>query len=215
MIGFIGASLQLQFQLKSLITAHSRWLTQAPSVSFLDYERLPFHCVWLVNFLRLTNSSPVGIKSFLVGNSTDPNSESESYITTDGQSASPSWNKAPIWGLRLDFYYCQLRVCWCGALSLTRERICRLQLLLVLASAVIFGSEPHLFYCLIFETSLFVASYYSQGYGGGIQPNRPDPDSRINSLFITFRGPCRSHLLQGFYSAVYICVVTETFLITW
>jgi hypothetical protein len=26
------------------------------------------------------------------------------------------------------------------------------------------------FYCLIFETSLFVASYYSQGYGGSIRP---------------------------------------------
>jgi hypothetical protein len=35
----------------------------------------------------------------------------------------------------------QLRVCWYGALSLTRERVCRLQLLLVLASAVILGSE--------------------------------------------------------------------------
>jgi hypothetical protein len=35
----------------------------------------------------------------------------------------------------------QLRVCWCGALSLTRGRVCRLQLLLILASAVIFGSE--------------------------------------------------------------------------
>jgi hypothetical protein len=37
----------------------------------------------------------------------------------------------------------QLRVCWCGALSLTRGRVCRLQFLLVLASAVIFGSESH------------------------------------------------------------------------
>jgi hypothetical protein len=35
----------------------------------------------------------------------------------------------------------QLRVCWCGALSLTSERVCRLQLLLILASAVILGSE--------------------------------------------------------------------------
>jgi hypothetical protein len=35
----------------------------------------------------------------------------------------------------------QLRVCWYGALSLTRGRVCRLQLLLVLASAVILGSE--------------------------------------------------------------------------
>jgi hypothetical protein len=33
--------------------------------------------------------------------------ESESYVTTDGQPASLSWNKAPIWGLRPDFYYCQ------------------------------------------------------------------------------------------------------------
>jgi hypothetical protein len=32
--------------------------------------------------------------------------ESESYVTTDGQSASLSWNKAPIWGLRPDFNYC-------------------------------------------------------------------------------------------------------------
>jgi hypothetical protein len=35
----------------------------------------------------------------------------------------------------------QLRVCWFRAPSLTRRRVCRLQLLLALASAVIFGSE--------------------------------------------------------------------------
>jgi hypothetical protein len=35
----------------------------------------------------------------------------------------------------------RLRVCWCGALSLTRRRVCSLLLLLALASAVIFGSD--------------------------------------------------------------------------
>jgi hypothetical protein len=35
----------------------------------------------------------------------------------------------------------QLWVCWCGAFHLTRGRVCRLQLLLALASAVIFWSE--------------------------------------------------------------------------
>jgi hypothetical protein len=35
----------------------------------------------------------------------------------------------------------QLRVCWCGALSLTKGRVCRLQLLLALASADFLGSE--------------------------------------------------------------------------
>jgi hypothetical protein len=34
-------------------------------------------------------------------------SQSQNYVTTDGQSASLSWNKAPIWGLRPDFHYCQ------------------------------------------------------------------------------------------------------------
>jgi hypothetical protein len=33
-------------------------------------------------------------------------SESESYLTTDSQPASLSWNKAPFWGLRPDLYYC-------------------------------------------------------------------------------------------------------------
>jgi hypothetical protein len=37
----------------------------------------------------------------------------------------------------------QLRVCWFGAPSLTRGRVCRLQFLLVLASAVIFWFESH------------------------------------------------------------------------
>jgi hypothetical protein len=33
-------------------------------------------------------------------------SQSQSYVTNDGQSASLSWNKAPIWGLRPDLYFC-------------------------------------------------------------------------------------------------------------
>jgi hypothetical protein len=37
----------------------------------------------------------------------------------------------------------QWQVCWFKAPSLTRGRVCRLQLLLALASAVIFGSESH------------------------------------------------------------------------
>jgi hypothetical protein len=75
-------------------------------------------------------------------NFTIQGAQSQSYITTDGQSASLYWNEARVWGLRPDFITVrQLRVCWCGALSLTRGRVCRLKLLLVLASAVILGSE--------------------------------------------------------------------------
>jgi hypothetical protein len=65
-----------------------------------------------------------------------------SYVTTDGQSASLSWCQAPIWGPRPDFITVrQLRVCWYGALSLTRGRICSLHLLLILASVVLFLSD--------------------------------------------------------------------------
>jgi hypothetical protein len=46
----------------------------------------------------------------------------------------------------------QLRVCWYGALSLTRGQVCRLQLLLTLASTFILRSDPAglvtVFYCL-------------------------------------------------------------------
>jgi hypothetical protein len=38
----------------------------------------------------------------------------------------------------------RLRVCWCGAFSLTRGRVCRLQLLLALAGAVILGTRGHI-----------------------------------------------------------------------
>jgi hypothetical protein len=58
----------------------------------------------------------------------------------DGQSASLSWNKASNWGLWTDFCYCQT-VAGLNWGVLTRGRVCHLQLLLALASAVILGSK--------------------------------------------------------------------------
>jgi hypothetical protein len=67
----------------------------------------------------------------------------------------------------------QLHVCWFGALSVTRVRVCRLQFWSSPAQS--FSSPSPLglatmLYCLRFETSLFVASYDSQDYGGSILP---------------------------------------------
>jgi hypothetical protein len=69
-------------------------------------------------------------------------SQSQSYVTTDGQSASLSWHKAPIWGLRPDFYYWQTitgMLMW-GALSDGRMGL-SFTIAAGLASAVILGSE--------------------------------------------------------------------------
>jgi hypothetical protein len=130
---------------------------RSPSSEFLNWPRPQLPTSTSNSSQRLNPSNPLTA------------TESESYVTTDGQSAGLSWNKALIWGLRPHFYYWQLRVCWCLAFSQTRGLVCRLKLLLALTSAVILGSESlgtrlaTIFCCLRFETSLFVASYDSQG----------------------------------------------------
>jgi hypothetical protein len=99
----------------------------------------------------------------------------ESYVTTDGQPASLSWNKAPIWGIRPDLYYlCDSYGLVLVGLPLWREDgsvfyICCWPL----PEQSFFGPSPlrlvAIFYCIRFETSLFVASYDSQGHGGDIR----------------------------------------------
>jgi hypothetical protein len=49
------------------------------------------------NWSLLLNKASTNIKLSL----------SLSHVMTDGQLASLSWNEAPIWGLRPDFYYSQ------------------------------------------------------------------------------------------------------------
>jgi hypothetical protein len=73
-------------------------------------------------------------------------------------------------------------------------------LLLALASTVIFGSSPvglvNTFYCPRFVTSLFVASYDSQGYGGGLRPRLHtgfETHSQLTLLITSWLEPCRKH----------------------
>jgi hypothetical protein len=133
-------------------------------------------------FLRVLELSPASVTGFYSNSSqrlkpkgslTATEVESESYITTDSQSASLSWNKAPIWGLRPDFYYCQT---FAGLLTwdaLSDERT-------VLSFTISAGPRQssdlrvrvpcdHILLSHIWDF-LFVASYDSQGYGGGIPP---------------------------------------------
>jgi hypothetical protein len=55
-------------------------------------------------------------------------SQSQRYVTTDGQSASLSWCQVPSWTQDQIFVTVRpLLVCWCGAPCLKRGRVCRLQ----------------------------------------------------------------------------------------
>jgi hypothetical protein len=87
------------------------------------------------------------------------------------------WNTEYVWQLCSSFR---------GVPSLARGWVCLLYVLLALANAVILGSSPlglaTVFYCLRFETSLFVASYDSQGHGGGIWPRLHSSCSSLYSL---------------------------------
>jgi hypothetical protein len=101
--------------------------------------------------------------------------ESESYVTTDGQWPVSLGIKHPSGAYDQIFITArQLRVCWCGTVSLTRGRVRRLQLLLALASAVIFRSESRGTHDYILLSQIrdfiFIASYDSQGCGGDIGP---------------------------------------------
>jgi hypothetical protein len=87
-------------------------------------------------------------------------------------SQSVSLGVAPHLGLMIDW---QLRSCFCGVCSLWREDGSVFCISCWPLPAQSFsGPSPFglatIFYCLRFETSLFVASYDSQGHGGGIRP---------------------------------------------
>jgi hypothetical protein len=105
-------------------------------------------------------------------------------------SASLSWCQTPIWGLRPDFCYCQDSCMFVDVgRSLWWENGSAIYNCCYFSPAQSFLGPSTLalvtiFYCLRFETSLFVASYDSKGHGGGIRPrlHTDKPLNRTNSV---------------------------------
>jgi hypothetical protein len=97
MIEFIGTSITITFSYdgSQSVTLHDSFPSLLDNSVFwptvVKYERrLPAHTLNCIE--RRPSDESLA-------------TESESYVTTDGQSASLSWNKAPIWDLRPDLFY--------------------------------------------------------------------------------------------------------------
>jgi hypothetical protein len=127
-----------------------------------------------------------------------------SYVATDGQSVSLSWNKATFRVLRPEFSVRQLRVCWCGSLFLTRGRVFRLQFLLVLASAVILGSESREARDQILMSQIRHFPFLSPPTTRRATVEVFDTSGN-SSCFITFGRPRTEQLIRG----VTICLRTR------
>jgi hypothetical protein len=102
----------LQFTVThTLVSSHvltSRCLVAASNLSGLSYHLLTTHNDWAPAILLLNWSQ----------------SQSYSYVTTDGQSASLPWCQAPSWAqCQILVAIRELRVSRCGVPSLTRGRV--------------------------------------------------------------------------------------------
>jgi hypothetical protein len=94
-----------------------------------------------------------------------------------------------------------VRVCWCGALSLTRGPVCPLQVLLALSSAVILESESHGTHGHILLSQIRDFPFRRFLWFAGLRWRYSTPfprgtDSLSVGLLSSLVGRSRNHLLQ-------------------
>jgi hypothetical protein len=92
--------LQFLLALASAVILGSEFIGTRDHILLSQIRDFPFRRLLRLAGLRWRYSTPPPHGMFVCWAS-----ESEYYITTDGQPASLSWSKAPIWGLRPDIYY--------------------------------------------------------------------------------------------------------------
>jgi hypothetical protein len=103
---FIGSSL-----VATTITSYTVKITVVTVVTVVTIARKVSNGCSLSRFLAsrilcTTRGFSAATSSFIHLSESESEYEFESYVTTDGQPARLCWNKAPIWGLRPDLYYC-------------------------------------------------------------------------------------------------------------
>jgi hypothetical protein len=180
MTGFIGTPLQLTTNYDS---SHILWLSTTRSIPcwttsvFSSHEWLGSDLqVWHLFTLQLNIQLPNCPQSFLTNEWISwIQTQSQSYMATDGRLISKSWCRAP---LLFDSY----GLVFVGR-PLWREDGSLFCICCWPSSAQSFLDLATIFYCLSFETFPFVPSYDSQGHGGGIGPRFHTVFfSRMNSL---------------------------------
>jgi hypothetical protein len=73
---------------------------------FVSCEAVMVVTVMINTFWIVTSCSPVDCYKRFEGICSQSQSQSQSYVTTDGQSASLSWCQAPIWRIKAIFFFC-------------------------------------------------------------------------------------------------------------
>jgi hypothetical protein len=146
---------------------------------------------------------------------------SQSYIAADSQSVCLSWCQAPIWDQRTIFplssliIFRQLRVCWCGAASLTRSRVCSFQILLDIANAAFLRSESHGTHEHIL-LSLFLRLPHPGGQGSCIyfpqEQGSPVIHPRIGLQWILCKGSDYIRLVWNAFHGAYVTLILSVHL---
>jgi hypothetical protein len=104
----------------------------------------------------------------------------------------------------------QLGVCWCGALSLTREWVCALKLLLALASEFIIGSESRgtRDHILLSQIRDFPSCCLLRLAGLRWRYSNPPPHGKTGKYFVwktlllCIGEPCKCHLFQHYSNCI-------------
>jgi hypothetical protein len=186
------------------------WSRSIQQLTISDCLRLPPFC--FTNEFRMTNH--LRMISFLVLLSTaTPHIQLNYWTESLSLMLGPTVSRSVCLGIKhpsgaydqIIITLRQLRVCWCGAFSLTRGRVCRLQLLLSLASAVILESESRgtRDHILLSQIRDFTFRRLLRPAELRWRYSTPPPHGILTELrvltcspFITSEGPNRDHHLQ-------------------